>query len=114
MGKMASSTSPFSFLPLSLPPFPFCFRLDCQSLSHPVIVLVSVPFLTAQGAHNPNNHFLSLPFFGGRWKGLKLGREEGWKYINKEETTKLNWILLCVPILPLLFSCQWWGKRLEG
>lgn len=45
--------------------FPLCFRLlDCQSLSHPVIVLVSVPFLTAQGAQNPNNPFLSLPFFG--------------------------------------------------
>ena len=66
MGKMASSTSPFSFLPLSLPLFPFCFRLvDCQSLSHPVIVLVSVPFLTAQGAQNPSNHFLSLSFFWG-------------------------------------------------
>lgn len=65
MGEMASSTSPFSCLPLSLPPFPLCFRLlDCRSLSHPVIVLVSVPFLIAQGAQNPNNLFLSLPFLG--------------------------------------------------
>lgn len=65
MGEMASNTSPF-FLPLSLPPFPFCFRfLDCQSLSHLVIVLVSVPFLTAQGAQSPNNPFFSLPSFWG-------------------------------------------------
>ena len=56
----------YFILPLSLPPFPFCFRfLDCQSLSHLVIVLVSVPFLTAQGAQSPNNPFFSLPSFWG-------------------------------------------------
>lgn len=64
MGEMASSTSPFSLLPLSQPPFPLCFRLlDCQSLSHPVSLLVSVPLLTAQGAQIPNNLFLLLSSF---------------------------------------------------
>lgn len=48
------------------PPFPLRFRLlDCQSLLHPVIVLVSVPFLTAHGVEDPNNPFLSLPSFLG-------------------------------------------------
>lgn len=52
--------------PLVYPPFPLCFRLpDCQSLSHPMIVLVSIPFLTAHRAQNPNNPFLSLPSFWG-------------------------------------------------
>lgn len=62
-GRYSLCTSLFPFV---YPPFPLCFRLlDCQSLSHLMIVLVSIPFLTAHRAQNPNNPFLSLPFFGG-------------------------------------------------
>lgn len=63
LGEVASWTSPFS---------PFSYHLSHSAvdfstvnLSHPVMVLVSVPFLTAQGAQNPNIPFLSLPSFLG-------------------------------------------------
>lgn len=62
-GRCSRSTSLF---PLVYPPFPLCFSvLDCRSLSHRMIVLVSVPFLTAHWAQNPNKPFLSLPSFWG-------------------------------------------------
>lgn len=115
MRKMASSASPFSFLPLSLPLFPFCFRLvDCQSLSHRMIVLVSVPFLIAQGAQNPNNHFLSLPFFGidGRdwnWGGGKVGSTS----IKRKPP---SWTGFCFVFLssPFRLVVSGGGKRVGG
>ena len=36
---------------------------------------------------------------------------EGRRHINKEKTTKLNWIFLCVAPLSLLFSLVSGGER---
>lgn len=62
-GSGGHSLPPYiSFLSPRSPSFPLCFRLlDCQSLSHPLIVLVSIPFLTAQTGSLPFSTF----FLGG-------------------------------------------------
>lgn len=78
------------------------FRLlDCQSLSYPVIVLVSLPFLTTHGAQNPNSPFISLPsFWGVDGRDCNYGGKVGGTSIKRKPP---SWIEFCLVLSPSCF-----------